>query len=112
MSSPVLVVCHLEHLQSKVFNVCCASWFDVDGVIWADFFLEAFEGIEKIEEEIAGIGVRRFEGYAKLGGIVRTCAREVRLECRRERGGTYTNTRPRVRVLRVLQRVEDTVQRI
>lgn len=72
VSSPVLVVCRLEHLQGKVFDVGGASWLVVDRVVWTDLLLEAFEGIEEVEEKVSGIGVLGFEGYAKLRSIVGT----------------------------------------
>ena len=70
VSGPVFVVRHPEHLECKVLDVGCACRLDVDGVIWANLLLEAFEGVEEIEEKLAGIGVLRFEGYAQLCGVV------------------------------------------
>ena len=70
VSGPVFVVRHPEHLECKVLDVGCACRLDVDGVIWANLLLEAFEGVEEIEEKLAGIGVLRLEGYAQLCGVV------------------------------------------
>ena len=100
MSRPVLVVCCLEDFQGKVFDVGCTSGLGVDGVIRADFFLEAFESIKKIEKETARARVLRFEGYAKLRSVVGTCTRVS--DKRRAREETYTNTRRRVRGQRAL----------
>lgn len=100
MSSSVLVVRHPKDLECKVFDIGCASWLDVDGVIWADFFFEAFEGVEKVVEKTARIEVLRSEGYAKLRGIVGACA-QWSVGFPDTARWTYTSTRRWVRVPRV-----------
>lgn len=54
LSSPVLAVCHCEHLQGKVLDICGRSRLVLDCVIVAEVCLQVLENAKKGEEEFSG----------------------------------------------------------